>query len=343
MTLAPDAAREWRMKEIDLRVLLKRVLSGWATVVAFAIIGVAYTLATLPSKHPVYRVVMSVSPAPSAEAGMSGGNSVLGTLLSLGGGSSSSSDYTNYQLMLVSTSVAQRLIDKYGLLQVVFSNQWNSKTKTWHPPHLTGFARLVAEAKEPLLRLAHIKSWHRPDATDLAAYLKQHLLISPSTQNDVVTIEFDSGDVPFAKKIMLLAHKEANEVLAGQVARHARQEARYLERKLAQTKVEDYRSALITMLSQQEKMIMLTQTDASFAAEILNPPTASQTPISPRPVLSVFVSALVGMILGTLMTMFIGPNWWRSLTLRLRNMIASLLSGRLSDALSALWSRPSRR
>lgn len=317
------------MQEIDLRQLLDRVLKGWCTPLIFAVLGVTYILATLPQMHPVYRVQMSVSPAPSTQGPTSSeGGGALSTLLSLsGGGASPTSDYTHYQLMLTSTAVAQRLADKYGLLQTVFADQWDAKKKSWHPPKPS----LIMRLKEPLLRMANIRPWNPPDATALAAFLKGTLLITPSTQNDVVEIEIDTGDVEFGKRLMLLAHREANNLLGEQVARHASNEAAYLEKKLAQTSVTDYRSTLLALLSQQEKMIMLTQTDASYAAEILDPPVASPTPISPRPVLYVFVAALVGVILGVLVTMLFGPDWFRELFRRLGQMLSAMRARRLSE------------
>jgi uncharacterized protein involved in exopolysaccharide biosynthesis len=322
------------MREIDLNLFLDRALKGWRATLALAMAGALFVLLTLPLKHPVYRVVMSVSPAPTSQGSMpsESGSSTLGALLSLGSGGASG-DYTHYQVMLTSTAVAQRLADKYGMLQIVFAGQWDAKTKSWHPPPSTLMGRL----KEPLIRLAHIQPWNPPDATALAAYLKQNLLITPSTQNDIVEIQMDTSDVVFGKRLMLLAHKEANNLLGEQVARHASQEAAYLEKKLSQTAVADYRSTLLSLLSQQEKTIMLTQTDASYAAEILDQPIASPTPVSPRPVLSVFVAILVGAILGMLLSIFFGPDWWRALLRRFGRMLAALRAGRYGDALPALW------
>jgi uncharacterized protein involved in exopolysaccharide biosynthesis len=323
------------MREIELHLLLDRALKGWRATLALAMAGMLFVLVTLPFKTPMYRVMMSVSPTPTSQGNMqseSGGNS-LGALLSLGGGGGASSDYTHYQVMLTSTAVAQRLADKYGMLQIIFADQWDARAQSWHPPRST----LTGSLKEPLVRLANIRPWNPPDATALAAFLKKNLLVTPSTQNDIVEIQMDTGDVAFGRRLMLLAHKEANNLLGEQVARHASQEAAYLEKKLAQTAVTDYRSTLLSLLSQQEKTIMLTQTDASYAAEILDQPIASPTPVSPRPVLSLFVAALVGAILGLLLSIFFGPDWWRTLLRRIGRMLAALRAGRYGDALPALW------
>jgi hypothetical protein len=68
-------------------------------------------------------------------------------------------------------------------------------------------------------------------------------------------------------------------------------------------------------------MLMLTQTDASYAAEILSPPVASGTPVAPRPVLGLFIAVLVGMLSGLTVVIFLGPQWWRPPVERARRLI----------------------
>jgi capsular polysaccharide biosynthesis protein len=134
----------------------------------------------------------------------------------------------------------------------------------------------------------------------------------------------ESTDVDFARRLMLAAHEQANIVLRDQQAQRARQQVQYLQQKLAQITVSDYRLSLLQILSAQETTLMLTQTDASFAAEILDPPVAPTTPVSPRPVLSLFVAMLVGTLVGAMIVIFLGPDWWR----RPLRFIATRISSR---------------
>jgi hypothetical protein len=73
---------------------------------------------------------------------------------------------------------------------------------------------------------------------------------------------------------------------------------------------------------------MLTQTDASYAAEIISPPMASPTPVAPRPVLTLFVAVLVGGIIGSGIVIFFGPGWWRVLYARMNAIYRRRLGGK---------------
>lgn len=312
------------MKEFDVQAMVARAKAGWRTPAILMVISVLYTLYTLSGAKPVYRMTMTVVPAPSDQGGTtvaSGG--ALSTLLGVGGIGGGNSNYARYQKLLVSPVTAQRMEKKYGLIEQVFSNQWDKREKKWIQPitlrtYLLGW----------LFDLSNVPIWTAPDATTLATSMDGSLVILPGIQTDITTISMDSTDPEFARKLMLADHEMANAVLRDQVARRARQQVGYLQAKLAGTTVEDYRQTLLSLLSSQEKTLMLTQTDASFAAEILSPPVASPTPVGPRPVLSVFIAVLAGILIGFGIVVFLGPDWWRAPYGRGHNLLDRLRGGR---------------
>ena len=291
--------------EINFIYIRDRMLQSWRTLAAFAVIGVFLSIFMLSFQRPVYSVRMTVVPTPSAQSSFAAGGtgSALGSLFNLGI-TQSSSDYVRYQRLLHSTVVAERLARNYGMLQYVFSNAWNKETKSWQQPPTTRASLLGW-----LFDIAHVPIWSPPDISALAAFLEGSIQIMPSTQTDIVGISMDSSNPEFARRILLLAHQEANEVLRHQVEVRAKEKAAYLRERLNQTNVEDYRQTLLTLLSTEEKTLMVTQTSNEFAAEILSPPTQSATPLSPRPVMSVVVGFVIGIILGSAVTILFGPHW----------------------------------
>ena len=301
------------MKEIDLHFVLDRAKRGWRTCLVFVALAMIAVLAYLPFQTPSYRVKMTVMPVPSEQGQISSGSGggALTSLLGIGQGQDS--NYIRYQKLLTSPAVAQRMQDKHQMLQVVFSSNWDPQDKKWVPIQtmrgfLTGW----------LLRLAHVPTWTKPDVSALSDYLTNKLLIVPSADSDLVTISMDGPDIAFSKRIMLDAHEQANDVLRDQVARRARQQVAYLEGKLTETQVADYRATLLAILSSQEKSLMLTQTNASFAAELVGQPVASATPVSPRPVLSLAIAIVVGVLLGLLTVVLFGPDWFQMLREQVR-------------------------
>lgn len=303
------------MQEFSIGTLLARARDGWRTPVVFAAVLAVITLISLIGSKPVYRVTMSVVPAPSDQGSQAiMPTSGLTTLLGLGTGGNI--NFMRYQKLLSSTVVAQRLQDKHRMLQLVFSGNWDKNRKVW-VQHKTVRDYMLGW----LLRLSNLPTWSPPDITALARYLGAQFIIVPGTTNDIVTITMDSTDVGFAKHVMLTTHNEANQVLRDQVAVRARQQVAYLQAKLAETSIQDYRATLMAMLGTQEKMLMLTQTDASYAAEIMSPPVASPTPVAPRPVLGLFIAVLVGVLSGLAVVIFLGPEWWQTPLEKARKLV----------------------
>jgi uncharacterized protein involved in exopolysaccharide biosynthesis len=296
------------MKEFDLHVLLDRALRGWPTLLVMALLFSLAALVSLAGARPVYRVEMTVVPAPSDQSAGATGSSTLTTLLGLAGPMQSSSNYTRYQKLLVSPVVASRMAARQGFMQEVFQNEWNAKTGRWEQP-----PTLRAYLLGWLFSLSSVPIWSPPDVTQLSKYLDGSLVILPGTTTDIVNISMNDRDPAFATRVMLMAHHEANIVLRDQVARRARQQVAYLQSKLAETTVADYRATLLGLLSAEEKTLMLTQTDADFAAEILSPPVVSPTPVAPRPVLTLAIAILTGILVGLALVIFFGPDWWRTL------------------------------
>ena len=311
--MTEDTSNDAPLREISLRQVLERAPAGCRTPAAFSIIAVILAIIDLSLTTPRFLVEMSVMPAPSsqAETGMtpSGGMSAL---LGIIGGTEVNTSYGRYQKLLTSTAVADRLQKKYGTLQAVFSDQWDEKEKKWVKP-----AKLRYTLFGWLFNLARVPVWTPPDTTDLAAYLEDTIIIVPAVKSDIVALSVRDKDPVFARHLLTWAHIEANDVLRDQVATRAGQQVAYLQRKLSQTTVEDYRQTLLSLLSAQEKTLMLTQTSAPYAAEILNPPTSSMRPVSPRPALSIVVAILVGVLIGLSVIIFFGPDWWQRFRKRL--------------------------
>jgi hypothetical protein len=314
------------MSEFNLGVIVDRLIRGWGTLAAIAGIFALVALAVLPTLRPVYSVHMLVLPAPTDQAASGNSGGTISALLGIVGGSPQGSNYTRYQNLLYSDAVAQRMQNKYGMLQYVFRSQWDAKNHTWIQPHT-----LRGDMTAWLLRLAHVPVWSPPEITQLASFLKGHLIVLPSTTNDILDVSMDDRDVEYATRIILAANEETNAILRDQVGHRAGQQVAYLQRKLAQTTVEDYRQALLALLSSEEKTLMLTQTDASYAAEIISPPMASPIPVSPRPVLTLFVAILVGGIIGSAIVIFFGPDWWRALYSRMHTNYYRRFGGKMRN------------
>ena len=162
------------MYEFDLGALWHRLIRGWKTPATVAVIAALLALASLPGSKPVYSVHMLIMPAPSEQTAASASGGPLSALLGIAGGGPAS-NYIRYQSLLFSNAVAQRIRDKYSMLQFVFQNNWDAKNHRWVQQHT-----LRGDLTAWLLRLANVPVWSPPDITSLGLFHRQNIVVLPS-------------------------------------------------------------------------------------------------------------------------------------------------------------------
>ncbi len=289
--------------EITFSKLFQIILSGWRVIAGSAALCFLISLVLLSGAGTTYTAKMTVAPMPSeASSGVS--NSTISSALSLlGQGQAASGNQTfgHYLLLYSSLSMAERMQQKYHLLQQINVNSWDAAHQTWiQPPSWRPFFLGW------LFSLSHVPMWTPPDTTTLATYLQNKVIVQSSLRSDVVTISYTDRDPAFAKQLLMELHNEANDLLRQQAQERASQKVTYLASQLSKIDVADYRETLLLLLSEQQKTLLLTQPGLPYAAEIIDPPSTPPTPSSPRPVLTVAVAILVGLVLGVLIVLFLG-------------------------------------
>ena len=277
------------------------VAALWRRKVAILLTGLVFLLGGIVYLHLAeYRYTgemrVVASQAPGNSAGIGGGR--LGNLASLVGISTETgvpSPFRLYLEELTSREVASALVSRSDLMHVVFKREWDAGTRSWRRPEPTPFRNgLKALLGFPLLE------WRAPDAARLQDYLRQSIKIDDDPKRAVTIVRFDHADPRFATALLTALNVAADGHLKTVALARARQFAAYLDARLATIVVAEHRVALTTALSDQEKQIMLASSEAPYAADLVEAPTASLAPTSPRAVVVLVASTLFGLVFGTL-------------------------------------------
>ena len=281
-----------KTREITLRHLTWLVRECWQTLVFSA--GVFFLVASIALFfiQPRYTVGMKVAAIPQqGDAGglMSsvGGVSGLSSLLK---GVGTDTEFRRYQIALTTVELGRRLMTYHDLMNVAFPDSWDSERKAYRAqPRLLGpfYALLGAPTTKTVT----------PDA--IATYLESRLKIDmPDDQPDIVTISMTSTDPKFSVGLLTAVHKEATEMLRIAAAQRADHMIGYLRSRLDTLTVQEYRQSLLMLMGMQENLRLLSQPGVSYAAEILDPPHASDLPTFPKPVLFLGIAVALGLVVG---------------------------------------------
>ncbi len=289
----PDAAQD----EIALRDLFLRVWRGkWIIVATIAVVVGLVTL-WLKIAEPAYTARMVIAPAGEAGGGTMGGLSQYLGLASLAGidlpSEQNLSAFDQFAELAKSVTVAERLQDKYGVLEIVFEESWDAQNKRWQAPQ-----GIVGRVLGRVRAFFGLPAWTPPSSKALAEYLKEELRLTPVGATAMHVLEFDHKDPKFAVQFLRWIHREDDELIREQAQERTSRQLAYIESKLATVTVAEQRLSLVELLSAQEKRMMMITVDLPFAAQIIEPPVASQAPTFPKPFLALALAIAGGLFVG---------------------------------------------
>jgi hypothetical protein len=290
---------------------LEVVLAGRGVILLGLIGGFAAAIYLLINTTPLYTARMVVGPA---QIDSSGGNGALGGLRAqistlVGGSNGGSGSVDPYQLfneLLTSASLADRLQQRHQVLQVLNEGRWDKVNQRWLPP---GFlSRTYGLVKEAFGRPA----WVPPNVNDLHALLESGVTSSSDNGSQFFRVyTYKNADPRKAEWLLGLLYAEADLEARQLSLNRANTLTAYIQAKLATTTETNYQAALGQALAQQELLRMMSQSNAPFAAQLLDAPRASAAPTDPPILTTIIFYTVIGGVLGLIAAYVLA---WRAAT-----------------------------
>ncbi len=255
--------------------------------------------------HYKYTVVYQVTPVSQD---VKTGAKNLGALaaaagMSLQGASGGEVDPFELYLQGIYTRDTAALVARdQDLMRKMFPREWDADTKTWRDPNpflraIIGFIKAVIGSPRT--------SWHAPDGARMEAYIKGEITVSRDLRNPVVTIQMYHEHPDIAIAFLNRMHEAEDGKLRERTLVRTGKYIEYLDNELQKVTLEDYRQALVDLLSDQEKRRMFASSSSvSYAAQPFQEPTASPTPTAPKPSLVIVVSIVIGFLFGGMAAFF---------------------------------------
>lgn len=266
---------ETQSELIDVRFLVRVIVRwGWIALI-LATIGGYNGLRDARGKEPQYKASMIVMPE-SGSVGVSNSVAQIGSVLGINvQNSGSGTTFDRLELMIGSLRLAERLQEKFGLLQMIYASSWDEDGGKWIEP--------TAAQLEQQNRLARflglpVEPWHAPDTETLANFLRGALQFERAGSKRFIEVSVKNRDPDFALQLLELVYEEADAVLREADLSESKERMIYINARLAQAKLVDSRQALIGLLTSEERRAMLLETDLPYAARIIDLPFVSKSP-----------------------------------------------------------------
>jgi hypothetical protein len=228
-----------------------------------------------------YTAEMTVAPnriVNSASENAAGGG--LSSLIGLQGVTDSQFDL--YLSTRDSNLLASKLMATPGIPQQIFENLWDKEAHQWRPP-----LGLYLSFKRSISTALGFVAWDAPTSGDLAEYLLKNVKVGTDKRTLITRIEFSYRDPDFAKSLLLAIHQQAEALLREQAQRHTRVMVAHIVHELSTVTVTEQREALIQLLSQQERLLMMIGDNLPYAAVVVDPPSIDMSKGRTRPLLTI--------------------------------------------------------
>jgi len=284
---------------LDLAGFALLLLRSWRVIGLTMALSVACAVYLVFTTSGLYTAKLVVQTAGQQSAGgLAGALGQLGGLVGLQG-AAEDREFSQFQALLKSTLLAERLQRKYGLLQIMFPTQWDAANKRWIEPSGWSYELLAR-----LRQARNLPRWAPPSASDLAELIDKEVVIKKSlTSPTIYEITYKSGDREFAISFLDMLHRETEAAMREERKARVIEQAKYLRSRIETTPTMDYRLALVQLLADQDKTLMLLESNLPFATIVIDPPNAALRPQGAGLGAYGFAGVVSGAVLGVLIVL----------------------------------------
>ncbi len=257
-TPLPEPKTSLRQLAQSLRIRWKFItsvtLAGTTAAVCYALLATpmyrAQAILAAPRERPP-------NPASTALASFAGlGAEIAGSL----GFSIGSNDVHRLETLLNSHRLLNRVVQKHGLLQILFDEDWNSIDRTWTTSDPEDIPN-VWDAHEALGKIYSAK-------------------VDPKSSEILVSLEAKKAETA-TSMLNAIVEELATMVQEDEITR-IQQNTEFINKQLASATDPFIVAKLQSLLSEQVERAMMAQNTNEFAYELVDPPAASDIKVRPR-------------------------------------------------------------
>jgi uncharacterized protein involved in exopolysaccharide biosynthesis len=269
-------------------------------------LGVAMLVAAAYLNLATYRYTakMQLTAAEQSTGKVSSGLAGLGSIVGVDIGTDSGSSFALFGEAVKSEAVAQRLAQDERIMKGIFSAHWDAEREQWREPPSP--VRAITRPVKGLLGIPD-KPWEKPGSGELRDVLQARLIVGEDKKKGLTTLSFEHKDGELARYLIESASREADSFLRAKSLARANDYVVYLERRLEESQVAEYRLSLAQALTSYENMRMMASADSAFAAEPFGPSIVSQRPTSPQPLVVLLTAMLAAVLLWAGYVLLLAP------------------------------------
>jgi hypothetical protein len=305
------------LRELKFLSAARAIFAGKWMILELTVSFLVIAIIVARLQTPLYTAVATIAPQENNQNSLQSGSSALQALGSLSGlDISRNSTIDEFAQLLNAPSTAELMDRRNHVLRRVFSQQWNETERKWVEP-----SGIIFWARKALYILVGLPVSDHPDEFSLADYISKKVVVTKVRSSNLVTLEYAGKDAAFSAQFLTVLCGAADSIMRDAVKRRAAVNVDFLQEKLQSVQSTELRTALITLLEQQEKALMLASSGDTYAFRFVQPPLAATRPSWPAPIRILAVAILLALFIGVAISVFL---FWMAASVPLPRFLETL-------------------
>jgi len=293
---------------VSITALGRALRSAWYIPFGMAALFFIVACIYLWLATPLYEARVTITSRPVKGSGSLPEFSSLG--LDLLGSLGTSGTLTSYDKLieiLSSEDAATQLLKNKVLMPKLFPEIWDNEHSRWIPS--TG---LRAQLGQSLNRVFGLPGWAQPGAEPIMALLSDRLRIVANDNGRTHTLIMRDPNALVAHDTLAYILKTSDGLLRERDRRTNSDNVAFIRSQLIKEQILDVRDVLSRRLGEEFVSSTMLANSSSYSYEILKGVVVSSRPVSPRPLLTLILSVLGGMIVGAGVLILLRRDWRHS-------------------------------
>jgi len=285
--------------EIDLLELARKLWLG-RRAIAIAVLAMALAASVylnwVDRKFSVSMVLKSVQ-EPAQTSGMAG----LGGIASLAGielPSGSNLDFTSFPLLMQSREVADVMVQNQDLMRRVYVDEWDPEANIWHQPARSAVGFALSQLKS-IITGNPVATYAAPDGVRLSEFVSEEISASIDSKSNLLNIKVETEDPELMREFVEGLVFETDQFFRQRFIMAGTTALEFYKEQLMRAQSGEHREALAQLIVQEEQKLMLATRSNNYVAEVLRGPDISMKPTSPKSMMVLALSMILGLIAGS--------------------------------------------
>lgn len=273
--------------EIDLREIW-RVLVKYKRMILLATFGAAIVAAGISLLLPnIYRAEVILAPTAAGDQKGDGIGKALGSFgglaslagVSLGGGGSNEENLA----VLKSRDFLWKFVQEKKLMPILFEDRWDKAANRWKESD---------PKKQPGQLVVH------------RLFVKEGLMmVETEKKTSLITVSIEWKDPKLAAEWANSLVEYLNQYLAERSIQRSERNLKYLNEALSKAQVEDFRKALLDLITQDTKNAMLASAQKDFGFKVIDPAVEPDRKAKPKRAIIVLLATVLAGIISILIAL----------------------------------------